>query len=191
MRSDRSWWQVPLWSPVHLLATCSVILALLFAAGKLQGSSEATPAPSRSSSSAITAQSPTSSSTSRASADTTPTTSATARSSATHPVGKKLATPEEVAEAFVVVWSRRYDEPRTWRTGVMALSTPKFAKLLRKTDPLRVPATRSLGHPKLLQRTKKSRVIQVSTDSGPVAVTTIDIKGRWLVGDIRPIEKGR
>lgn len=190
MRSDRSWWQVPLWSPVHLLATCSVVLVLLFAAGKFQGSSEAKPDPSRSSA-AITAQSPTSSSTPRASAKTTSATSATARSSATHPVGKKLATPEEVAEAFVVVWSRRYDEPSTWRTGVTALSTPKFAKLLRKTDPLRVPATRSLGHPKLLQRTKKSRVIQVSTDSGPVAVTTIDTKGRWLVGDIRPIEKGR
>lgn len=191
MRADRSWWQVPLWSPMHLLATCSVVLVLLFVAGKFQGSSNARPGPSPSSS-AITAESPTSSSTSRASVEEPSEASAPVP---TPPVArrplKKSASSEDVAAAFVATWARRYDETGTWRSGVMELSTPGFAELLRKADPLHVPATKSLGHPKLLKKTKGSRVIQVATDSGPVAVTTVKTSGRWLVGGIRPVEEGR
>lgn len=185
----RSWWQIPLWSPGHLLATCAVGIAALFLVGQLQESSGATPTE------ATTA--PTA-----ASSPTTPSSSpSTAEPSSLALVAEvPTATPEktaepssgvDAAEAFVEAWSRRYDPPDKWRSAVTNLSTPEFAKLLGKTNPHSVPATRSLGHAKILNKSKGSRWVQVSTDSGPVAVTVKQSDGEWRVAGIEPVNTGR
>lgn len=189
MRQKRSWWQIPLWSPRHLLATSAVGVAALFLVGQLQDNSgatttEAATAPSTASSPTTTSSSPP--------AVVAPSPAVVAEAPTTTP--EKTAEPStaiDTAEAFVEAWSRRYDPPDKWRSAVTNLSTPEFAKLLSKTNPRSVPATRSLGHAKILSKSKGSRRVQVSTDSGPVAVTVTQSGGRWRVAGIEPVNTGR
>lgn len=189
MRPKRSWWQIPLWSPRHLLATSAVGIAALFLVGQLQDSSgatttEATTAPTSASSPTTTSPSPS------VAAPSSPAEVAEA-SPATPARTVEPATGVDAAEAFVEAWSRRYDPPDKWRSAVTNLSTPEFAKFLGKTNPHSVPATRSLGHAKVLSKSNGSRRVQVSTDSGPVAVTVKQSDGEWRVAGIEPVNTGR
>lgn len=196
MRPNRSWWQVPLWSPMHLIATCVALLAILFLAGQLQGTPEADPVEPPASSTSSSTGSPTQSP-KPASETSQPTPSSAipkepaSAKETSRPTGAKAVTAVAVAESFVRAWSRRYDPADEWRDRVTALSTPRFGKLLDKTDPLRVPATRSTGGGKVLNKGKRSRRIQIGTDSGPVAVITVKSGGRWLVSSIQPVDRGR
>lgn len=189
MRSDRAWWQVPMWSPRHLLVTCLVVLVLLFAVGRFQGQPTAAPGPASvetAPTATHSAEANTASATGPAPTPTVPSTQVANPSAVRAP-----ATASEVAEAFVMAWSRRYDDKAPWRARVTQLSTPQFGKLLAKTDPLQVPATRSFGGAKVLKKTKRSRLIRVSTDAGRVAVNVVKVDDRWLVGSIQPVEQGR
>lgn len=189
MRQKRSWWQIPLWSPRHLLATSAVGIAALFLVGQLQDSSGATPTEAATAPTAVSSPTTTSSSPSAA-VPSSPAVVAEAPT-ATPEKTAEPSTGVEAAEAFVEAWSRRYDPPEKWRSAVTDLSIPEFAKLLRQTDPHSVPATRSLGHAEILSKSKGSRRVQVSTDSGPVAVTVKQAGGQWRVAGIEPVNTGR
>lgn len=189
MRQKRSWWQIPLWSPGHLLATCAIGIAALFLVGQLQGASRATPTEGPTASTA--ASSPTTPSSSPSTAEPSSPALVAEAPTATPERAAKPSSGVEAAEAFVEAWSRRYDPPDKWRSAVTSLSAPEFAELLGKTNPHSVPATRSLGHAKILSKSKGSRRVQVSTDSGPVAVTVKQSDGEWRVSGIEPVNTGR
>lgn len=193
MSPERSWWQIPLWSPKHFAVTCAVALMALFLAGQVVGSDAPATAAATSAAStprALTAQelaggSPQSTaSTPSAPVPASPTSSATRISS-------RATGPRDAASSFVAAWARPYDQADQWRDVLTPLSTPAFARLIHEAEPQHVPATRSFGDPKVLKQTTRSATVRINTDAGPVKIGLRHTGGRWLVGAIEPIEEGR
>lgn len=193
MSPERSWWQIPLWSPKHFATTCAAALIALFLAGQVVGSDAPATAVAASGAStprAVAAEEPAGSSSQSMAPTPTPQVPASPSSSATRNSSRATG-PGDAASSFVAAWARPYDRADRWRGVLTRLSTPAFAHLIQKAEPEHVPATRSFGDPKVLKQTPRSAAVRISTDAGPVKIGLRHTGGRWLVGAIEPIEEGR
>lgn len=193
MSPERSWWQIPLWSPKHFAMTCAVALMALFLAGQVVGSDASATAAATSAGStpqAVAAEEPAESSSRRTSPTPNPQLPASQSSGATR-ISSRAAGPRDAALFFVAAWARPYNRSDRWRDVLTPLSTPAFARLLQKAEPEHVPATRTFGDPKVLNQTTRSATVRITTDAGPVKISLRRAGGRWLVGSIEPIEEGR
>lgn len=193
MSPERSWWQIPLWSPKHFAMTCTVAFMALVLAGQVVGSDKppSAVAPSAASTSwAVAAEKPAESSSQSTAATPRPQVLASPSSSVTR-ISSRATGPRDAASAFVAAWARPYDRTDRWHDVLAPLSTPAFAHLIQKAEPEHVPATRSFGDPKVLKQTPRSATVRITTDAGPLRIGLRRTGGRWLVGAIEPIEEGR
>lgn len=193
MSPERSWWQIPLWSPKHFAVTCAAVLVALLLAGQVVGSDAPTTAAATSAGSTprpVAAEEPAGSNPRSTAPTPKPQVPASPSSSATR-ISSRATGPRDAASSFVAAWARPYDRADRWRDVLTPLSTPALARLIQKAAPEHVPATRSFGDPKVLKQTTRSATVRITTDAGPIKIGLRRTGGRWLVGAIEPIEEGR
>lgn len=102
---------------------------------------------------------------------------------------EKVQAPQaaiDVAEAFVREWATHPENetPDQWWSRVSPYAHPDLAKKLRHVDPSRIPATKVLGVPRVVDTSETNTELRFRTDAAPVLITCVLIGGVWTVGDI-------
>lgn len=90
------------------------------------------------------------------------------------------------ATRFVSAWTRTDLPASAWIEALRPMAAPTFAAQLEKSDPGRVPASRVVGEPSVIESTTAGETVRVVTDGGRVDVVTQP--GTCLVSDLQPAE---
>jgi hypothetical protein len=93
----------------------------------------------------------------------------------------------DAAATYVQAWARPNLDQPIWFAVLQPLVLPGYAQLLADTDPATVPATSLTGAPRAVSSTTDTVVVDVPTDAGPIRVTVVNSRNRWLVATVEPV----
>jgi hypothetical protein len=183
----------PLHSPTRFVAVIAAVIAAIFLASTVGGSS---PVPTVGAAEVRTRAS-------SGSAPPSPSSSVpTSPPSGSPSSGAPTATPDpvpppaaKVAASFLAAWARPSAARQAWYAALRPMATADLAKGLAAADPRNVPASKVTGalrarevSPNLTAPTRA--VLVADTNAGPIAVTVTLSGTTWLVQGIAPDEQG-
>ena len=90
----------------------------------------------------------------------------------------------KAATDFTGAWLKRSLSKASWHAGLAPLSTATLAQSLEGVVPSTVPATRTTGAARILQRGTDFALVAVPVDTGTVTLSLAKADGRWLVSEV-------